>query len=197
MNDAVRRLAAVSAAALVPLAGFAAPARASSAGVPPGAVSPVPAKTRLPAGAADAPCWRNITIKSTANGRYVSAEIGWDGGDHGTLRARAVTPGPWERFVVCRDPDSGVTGIRAQANGDFVTAELDNPGPKYALLRARSEKVGARERFYSNSPPGGEFSFYARNTKRWVSAEVTFTGNLYGILRARATSVGAEETFVW
>src|SRR5260370_42263439 len=30
---------------------------------------------------------------------YVSAEEGWTGNGHGTLRARATSIGPWERFV--------------------------------------------------------------------------------------------------
>ncbi|GAA4966820.1 fascin domain-containing protein [Actinoplanes utahensis] len=196
MNHAARRLAALSAATLLPLAGLAVPASAAAIRVPPGAGSPALEKMRREVGA-DVPCWRNITIRSTANGRYVTTEIGWDGGDHGSLRARSTTAGPWERFTVCRDPESGVTRIRAQANGDFVSAELDNAGARYGLLRAQADKVGGWERYYSNSPPGEPFSFYARHTRRWVSAEVTFTGNQYGILRARATSVGAEETFVW
>jgi hypothetical protein len=148
-------------------------------------------------GAADVPCWRDLTIKSTANGRYVSAEIGWNGGDHAALRARAAAPGKWEKFLVCRDAGTGVTKIRAQANNEFVSAELDYAGARYGMLRAQAEKVGGWERFYSNSAPGGQFSFYTKDTKRWVAAETGFTGRLYGVLRARATSVSAEETFVW
>ncbi|GIF36788.1 fascin domain-containing protein [Actinoplanes xinjiangensis] len=148
-------------------------------------------------GAADVPCWRDLTIKSTANNRYVSAEIGWNGGDHAALRARAATPGKWEKFLVCRDAGTGVTKIRAQANNEFVSAELDYAGARYGMLRAQAEKVGGWERFYSNSAPGGQFSFYTKDTKRWVAAETGFTGRLYGVLRARATSVSAEETFVW
>ncbi|MFD1369799.1 fascin domain-containing protein [Actinoplanes sichuanensis] len=148
-------------------------------------------------GATDVPCWRDLAIKSTANGRFVSAEIGWDGGDYGALRARAAAAGKWEKFIVCRDADTGVTRIRAQANNEYVSAELDYAGARYGMLRAQAEKVGGWERFYSNSAPGGQFSFYTKDTRRWVAAETTFTGKLYGVLRARATSVSAEETFAW
>ena len=197
MNSAVRRLAVVPAGLLL-LAGLARPAGAAPSTavlIPPGTGPATVEQMRRDVAAA--PCWRDVTIKSVANGRYVSAEIGRDGGDYGMLRARAATPGKWEKFVVCRDTGSGVTRIRAQANNDFVSAELDYAGARYGMLRAQAEKVGGWERFYSNSAPGGQFSFYARDTRRWVAAETTFQGDLYGVLRARATTVGAEETFVW
>ncbi|MEU8662945.1 fascin domain-containing protein [Actinoplanes philippinensis] len=203
MKSAVRRLAAVPVGILL-LASLAEPAGASGSTAiltPPGAGSPVLERMRhdvaAATGAADVPCWHDLTIKSIANGRYVSAEIGWDGGDYGALRARAATPGKWEKFIVCRDAATGVTRIRAQANNDFVSAELDYDGARYGMLRAQADKVGGWERYYSNSAPGGQFSFYTRDTKRWVAAETTFTGRLYGVLRARATSVSAQETFAW
>ncbi|MBO3741559.1 fascin domain-containing protein [Actinoplanes flavus] len=199
MNSAARCAAAVMAAALLPLAVPSAPAGAVP--VRPGGGSPALERMRREVAAAtgshEVSCWRNITIRSVANGRYVSAEIGWDGPYYGALRARATSVGPWERFTVCRDAGSGVTRIRAQANNDFVSAELDYAGARYGLLRAQAETVGGWERYYSNREPGGHFSFYARDTRRWVSAEVTFRGRGYGTLRARATAVGAEETFSW
>lgn len=200
----VARPSAAAAAGLLILACLGSPASASfSTAVlaPPGAGSVVLEQMRrdvaADAGTPDVPCWHDITIRSVANGRYVSAEIGWGAGDYGALRARAVAPGKWERFIVCRDARSGVTKLRAQANNEFVSAELDNAGARYGMLRAQAEKAGGWERYYSNSAPGGQFSFYARDNRRWVSAEVTFRGDLRGVLRARATSVSAEQTFVW
>ncbi|GAA0463093.1 hypothetical protein Aca07nite_76080 [Actinoplanes capillaceus] len=199
MNSAARCAAAVMAAGLLPFVAPSAPAGAVP--VAPGAGPPALERMRREVAAATGsrrvPCWRNVTIRSAANGRYVSAEIGWDGAGYGALRARATRVSPWERFTVCRDAYSGATWIRAQANNDFVSAELDYAGATYGLLRAQAQKVAGWERFYSNRPPGGTFSFYARATRRWVSAEVTFRGRGYGSLRARATSVGAEETFRW
>jgi hypothetical protein len=203
MNTVARRLAAIPAGILL-IAGLGGPAVATgSTGVltPSGTGSAILEQMRrevaAAAGASEVPCWHDITIKSVANGKYVSAEIGWEGGDYGALRARAVAPGKWEKFIVCRDADTGVTKFRAQANNQFVSAELDYAGVRYGMLRAQAEKAAGWERYYTNSPPGGQFSFYARDTRRWVSAEVTFRGDLQGVLRARATSVSAAQTFVW
>ncbi|SDS12985.1 fascin domain-containing protein [Actinoplanes derwentensis] len=194
------RLAVLLTVSLLQLTGLAVPASAAVR-TPPGAGSATLERMRrqvtADTGAAEVPCWRNLSIRSTANGRYVSAEIGWSGALHGTLRARAVTAGKWEKFIVCRDPGTGITNIKAQANDDFVSAELDYAGARYGLLRAQADKVEGWERYYSNSAPGGQFSFYARSTRRWIAAEVTFTGTLNGVLRARSTSVSAEETFTW
>lgn len=208
MNNAAR-CAAVLAAGVLPLAGLAAPAVASAAApagstailTAPGEGSAVLERMRRDVaavtGASDVQCWRDLTIKSSANGKFVSADIGAEGEDNGMLRARATVAGRAEKFIVCRDGDSGVTNLRAQANNDYVSAELDYAGAKYATLRARADEVGGWEQYYSNNEPGGQFSFYAKDTKRWVSAEVTFAGAYYGVLRARATKVGAPETFVW
>jgi hypothetical protein len=40
------------------------------------------------------------TFRSRANGRYVSAELGYGGGSNATLRARAGGVGPWEQFNI-------------------------------------------------------------------------------------------------
>ncbi|GAA1634348.1 fascin domain-containing protein [Actinoplanes couchii] len=186
------RSAVLLAVTLLPLAGLAAPASATTV-----LQERMRREVAAETGSADVRCWRDLSIRSTASGRYVSAEIGWAGPLNGALRARALTVGKWERFTVCRDPDTGITNIKAQANDDYVSAELDYAGARYGMLRAQANKVEGWERYYSNSAPGGQFSFYARDTRRWIAAETTFTGNLNGVLRARATSVSAEETFAW
>ena len=38
-------------------------------------------------------------IQSDANNLYVSAELGYTGGNYGMLRARATSIGPWEQYV--------------------------------------------------------------------------------------------------
>jgi hypothetical protein len=43
-------------------------------------------------------CDGPVFITSLANGRIVSAELGYGGGDNGMLRARATAIGPWEQF---------------------------------------------------------------------------------------------------
>jgi hypothetical protein len=83
-------------------------------------------------------------IRSVANGRYVSAELGWTGSSYGLLRARATTIGPWERF---RIPATALTTIRSTANGRYVTAEVGWTGSSYGSLRARATAVGDWEYF--------------------------------------------------
>jgi hypothetical protein len=43
-------------------------------------------------------CQHNIAITSLANGKFVSAELGYTGGNYAMLRARAATPESWETF---------------------------------------------------------------------------------------------------
>jgi hypothetical protein len=51
------------------------------------------------ASSSNAVCIANATIFSLANNLYVSAELGYGGGDYAMLRARASAIGPWERFA--------------------------------------------------------------------------------------------------
>jgi hypothetical protein len=68
-------------------------------------------------------------IYNEANGRYVSAEFGRTGGDHGMLRARATSVGPWEKFRVERwGPNPNMYTIRSLRNGRYVSTELGYGG---------------------------------------------------------------------
>jgi hypothetical protein len=42
----------------------------------------------------------DFAIRSHANNRFVSAELGYTGANYGLLRARATTVGAWERFDI-------------------------------------------------------------------------------------------------
>ncbi|SRR6266498_1574620 len=87
-------------------------------------------------------------IASNANLRYVSAELGRTGGDHGMLRARATSVGNWEKFTIARwGPNPAMYTIRSQANGRYVSAELGYGGGRYAMLRARATSIGNWEKF--------------------------------------------------
>ncbi len=44
-------------------------------------------------------CYGSVVITSRANGRLVSAELGYGGDTYGMLRARATAVGPWELFT--------------------------------------------------------------------------------------------------
>jgi hypothetical protein len=90
-------------------------------------------------------CWSNVSIRSRANGRYLSAELGYSGGSNGMLRARAWVAGPWERYTVCRAGD--IANIASQANKRYVSAELGYGGGNNGMLRARATAVGPWEAF--------------------------------------------------
>lgn len=44
-------------------------------------------------------CYDHDSILSAANGRWVSAELGYTGGNYAMLRARATAVGPWEQYL--------------------------------------------------------------------------------------------------
>src|SRR4051794_36847824 len=85
-------------------------------------------------------------LRSRANARYVSAELGYAGSSYGLLRARATKVGPWEKFE-CVTTGTNQWAIRSRANGRYVTAELGYSGDLYGVLRARATTIGVRERF--------------------------------------------------
>jgi len=87
-------------------------------------------------------------IKSLANNKYVSAELGWKGNSYGLLRARATSIGAWEQFHI--DSNNGQTNrvhIQSHANGLWVSAEFGWTGNSYADLRARATSIGQWETF--------------------------------------------------
>ncbi len=93
----------------------------------------------------------HFAIKSLANGKYVTAELGYPTTDprYGMLRARATTVGKWEKF-------DGVLGfgcsIKSVGNGKLVSAEITNSGSSYGMLRARAATQGVWEVFFPNRP---------------------------------------------
>lgn len=86
-----------------------------------------------------------IAFQSTANSRYVSAELGYTGGNYAMLRARATSIGPWEKFDI--NCFVATCTIKSLANGLYVSAELDYTGGNYAMLRARASSPGPWETF--------------------------------------------------
>lgn len=75
-----------------------------------------------------------VTLRSLANGRYVSAKT------EGTLplRATATRVGEWEKFVGIAH-SKGILALRCKANGAFVASENEGTGP---LIANRSEMGG-------------------------------------------------------
>jgi hypothetical protein len=99
-------------------------------------------------------------IYNEANGRYVSAEFGRTGGDHGMLRARATSVGPWEKFRVERwGPNPNMYTIRSLRNGRYVSTELGYGGVRKNMLRARATRIGNWEKYYipCSQPPHCSF----------------------------------------
>lgn len=130
-------------------------------------------------------------LKSDANGKYVSAELGYTGPGHGELRARANSVGRWERFEFCWGTNQTAfnLSIRSLANGKWVSAELNYGGALNGMLRARADSIGPWETFYA---PNG---IQSRANWKWVSAELQYTGIREGMLRARANGYGPWERF--
>jgi hypothetical protein len=96
-------------------------------------------------------CWYDMAIYSRAAGKYVSAEAGWSGDAYGTLRARANTIGPWERYDICFYSyygNGGTMSIYSHATGRYVSAELGWSGARYGTLRARTQFAQSWERFW-------------------------------------------------
>lgn len=138
-----------------------------------------------------------ITLRSDANGNYVSAELGYTGGNYAMLRARAASQGPWENYTAYYIPTSNGNeiAIRSNANNNYVSAELGYTGNNYAMLRARASAVGPWEKYYEIENSDGTFSLKSAANGNYVSAELGYTGSTYAMLRARASAIGPWETF--
>lgn len=202
---AVLALGALTAAGLSGTPAAAAPAPASSAQLIPYGKGATAVEQRRTAVAAHADvsaqavdCWYNVTIYANANGRWVSMEKGYGGGDYAMLRARATAIGPWEYYVVCRDSGSGYTTFASQDNQLAVSTEIGYGGGDNGMLRARASAIGPWEQYYSSSAPGGAWiALYAYANNRWVSTEIGYGGGDNGMLRARATAIGPWEQYYW
>jgi hypothetical protein len=95
--------------------------------------------------------WEGATkvtyIKNERNDRYVSAEFGYTGVDHGMLRARATSIGIWEKFRVERwGPNPTMYTIRSLRYGRYVSVELGYGGGRHGMLRARATSIGPWEK---------------------------------------------------
>ncbi|WP_184731674.1 fascin domain-containing protein [Saccharopolyspora phatthalungensis] len=145
--------------------------------------------------AAKPACQSNVSIRSWANNRYVSAELNWGGNGYGTLRARADRVDAWERFTICQNGLAST--IRSEANGKYVSAELNWSGNGNGTLRARADRVDAWEQFSFGNCGQDCVSIRSTANGKYVSAELNWSGNGNGTFRARADRVDAWENFAW
>lgn len=89
--------------------------------------------------------WNEFALLATTNNRYVSAEFDYAGSNKGMLRARAATPGQWERFLW--NGAGNTSTLQFGASRLYVSAELDYTGGRQAMLRARATAPGPWEQF--------------------------------------------------
>jgi hypothetical protein len=137
---------------------------------------------------------RDCVIRSKANGRYVSAELGYKGSSYGALRARATTVGAWERYQ-CVALSSNKWAIESRANQRYTSAELGYKGSTYGMLRARSTSIGSWETYTLTTVSACSCVAIRAANSKFVSAELGYTGSTYGLLRARSASIGPWEEF--
>jgi hypothetical protein len=69
-------------------------------------------------------------LRSGANNRFVSAELGYTGANEGMLRARATAKGPWERFEINWLPlppaPPSPSPVDADRDGFFASQDCDD-----------------------------------------------------------------------
>jgi len=86
---------------------------------------------------------RVFTLKSKANGLYVSTEMNYGGSYQYMLRARATTVGPWEKFILY--PQETILDAFTGYPGYWVTSEMNFPGSERYMLRANRKDLGEWE----------------------------------------------------
>ncbi|WP_433268801.1 fascin domain-containing protein [Actinosynnema sp. CS-041913] len=134
---------------------------------------------------------------SAASKRYVSAEMGYQGGDHAMLRARADKVGPWEQFSLYYSDGAKAWAIRSNHNDLYVSAELGYGGGDYGMLRARAKAIGPWEKYdllYNSAEK--RHALRSQANDRYVSVEMGYQGGDHAMLRARATELGPWEKFI-
>jgi exonuclease III len=94
------------------------------------------------------PYGETVTLRSEANGFYVSTEIE-DSGEHkGMLRARKDGPiGSWERFYL-KSWGDGTYSLQSEVSGLYVSVRLNQTEEnERGLLRGYATSVGSWEKF--------------------------------------------------
>jgi hypothetical protein len=136
----------------------------------------------------------DCNLRSRADAKWVSAEVGDTGSLTGLLRADARAIGLSQEFR-CTAIGATSWAISSLANTKYASAELRLHDASYGFLRAHATTIGAWERFTFVYQSGcGCYAIRAANN-RCVSAELEYSGALADALRARATSVGPWEQF--
>jgi hypothetical protein len=94
-----------------------------------------------------------LSLKSRANGRYVTSEILMGDYYNGMLRAERTSARDWEIFepeLLSEGSGYAIFVMKARANGKYVSAELGYRGDDYGMLRASRSWKQTWEQFRMN-----------------------------------------------
>ncbi len=147
--------------------------------------------------AAPPACVQNVGIFSVHAANHAGRFTATEHNEGNLLRARTPRPsngnlGPWERFELCENIDTGVLHIRSMSANLYVAVELNERN----LLRARTPKnaLGSWEEFRMDRIPGSyNYFLYSFAARAFVATEM----NEANLLRARTpgTQLGEWELF--
>ena len=95
-------------------------------------------------------------IRNNANGKYVSAELGYTGANQNELRARTdgSAIGTWELSDIVGNSDRTYS-LKSLGASLWASAELGYTGSSYGELRARASSIGSWEKFTTDTAPVG------------------------------------------
>jgi Glycosyl hydrolases family 16 len=139
---------------------------------------------------AAAPVGQTIWIRSSATGRFVSADQ--NRGAFAPLVADRTAASAWEHFQVI-DVGGGFIALRSVGTGRYVTADM-NRGAFAPLISDRTA-ASTWEHFGWADLSGGAFTLRGRVTGRFVSADLG-RGEYAPLVSDRA-SASTWETFTW
>ena len=77
-------------------------------------------------------------IRSRANGKYVSVELGYSGALRDCSGTNTAV-GAWEKFTI--NTGGSNFALKSSANNDYASAELGYGGTTHAILRGRATTI--------------------------------------------------------
>jgi hypothetical protein len=130
------------------------------------------------------------TIRSRANGRYVSA----DPAMLRSLRANAVRVGGSQRFR-CIAIESDKWAIKSLGDGRYVTTEVGDAGVFERELRAVANAIGSAEKYTLVAVASCSCLAVKAANSKYVTSELGYSGAIHGLLRARSATIGPMQEF--
>jgi hypothetical protein len=137
----------------------------------------------------------NCHIRSNANHRYVTVQVGGKAALKGRLRAQAPKLGSSREKFQCISIGSNQWAIRSRTNHKYVTADLKAKDAPKGALWAKAGRVGAPEKFAFRAVASCScFAIKAANS-RFVTADPSKSNSTRGLLRAHGASIGPRQRF--